>query len=355
MATVTGMTAEAMMAIRDGTIVSAAFDSANHLVLTKYDGTQVDGGSLSGATTTMAGPVELATNAETQSGSATNLAVTPAGLASLPGYRVQVLPYNSLSESATPASWPYGVALMGVNTGSGWTLNGGFGTVVTSSVDSDRTEQTFYSNSGGATPPKAWVRTYTSALGWTPWSQVILMVNLTAGSFSQTTAFTAYPLGQSRLYYTAVNSSAWDFTGKAGEVITYSDGVDYARQTFTQHVGGSSASTAVWVRTANAANGWSPWKVTVFNDRVSKLPTAMASGQISIATTSADVVASDVVTFPAGRFTDVPIVQVTPNTTVPGSQVTGVGVSGVTATGCTIYVDRHNTTPTNLNWLAVQM
>jgi hypothetical protein len=85
MATVTGMTAAAMQAIRDGTVVSAAFDSANHLILTKHDGTTVDGGALGAATTTLAGPVALATNAQTQSGSSTNLAVTPAGLASLPG------------------------------------------------------------------------------------------------------------------------------------------------------------------------------------------------------------------------------------------------------------------------------
>lgn len=260
MATVTGMTAAAMLAIRDGTIVSAAFDSANHLILTKYDGTTVDGGALATATTAQAGSVELATNAETQAGSATNLAVTPAGLASLPGYRVQIV--SGIAESATPASWPYATSLQSVSAGSGWTPNGGAGTVVTESIDSTRTVQTFYENSGGTASTKAWVREYNSAVGgggWTAWAQMMLMVQLNAASFTQTTTRGNYPSGMSRLYYTTATSSAWDFAGMAGEVVTYIEGTDFGRQDFNQHVGGSSTPIR-WFRMATAAGGWTAWQ-----------------------------------------------------------------------------------------------
>lgn len=83
MATVTGMTAAAMMAIRDETIVSAAFDSTNHLILTKYDGSTVDAGVVQDSSVTAKGLVELATTAETTTGTDTVRAVTPSGLAAV--------------------------------------------------------------------------------------------------------------------------------------------------------------------------------------------------------------------------------------------------------------------------------
>lgn len=260
MATVTGMTAAAMQAIRDGTIVSAAFDSANHLILTKYDGTTVDGGALATATTTLAGPVELATNAETQSGSATNLAVTPAGLASLPGYRAQILAQNSIAESATPAAWPYAVSMMSVATGSGWTPNSGVGIVVCYSIDSTHTVQDFYANVGSGSP-KIWTRSYNGA--WSSWAQKMIMVNLDPTAFTQTTTRGNYPVGQSRLYYTTANGTGWDFSGTAGEIITYTENDNtFGRQIFTAHVGGSSTPFQ-WFRTANAAGGWTAWQKVI--------------------------------------------------------------------------------------------
>jgi hypothetical protein len=260
MATVTGMTAEAMLAIRDGTIVDGHFDTAGHIILTKYDGTLIDGGAVLAATTGQSGIVELATNAETQAGTDAVRAVTPAGLASLPGYRVQIV--SGIAESATPAAWPYATSLQSVSAGSGWTPNGGAGTIVTESIDSTRTAQTFYENSGGTASTKAWVREYNSAVGgggWTAWAQMMLMVQLNAASFTQTTTRGNYPSGLSRLYYTTATSSAWDFAGLAGEVETYIEGTDFGRQTFTQHVGGSSTPVR-WFRTATAAGGWTAWQ-----------------------------------------------------------------------------------------------
>ena len=86
MPTVTGMTAAAMIAIRDQMVVSASIDGAKHLILTTYDGTEIDVGSIPGAvgaaSDTASGIVELATSAETTTGTDATRAVTPAGLLS---------------------------------------------------------------------------------------------------------------------------------------------------------------------------------------------------------------------------------------------------------------------------------
>lgn len=48
MATITGMTSEAMQAIVDGTVASGSVNGSGHLILTKHDGTTVDAGSVIG-------------------------------------------------------------------------------------------------------------------------------------------------------------------------------------------------------------------------------------------------------------------------------------------------------------------
>jgi hypothetical protein len=255
MATITGYTAARMQAIEDGTIVTASYDSSGHLILTKHDGTQIDVGRTTAATTAQSGIVELATNAETQAGTDATRAITPAGLASLSGYRVQIV--TGVAESATPAAWPYGVSLQSVATG--WTPNGGVGIVVTTSIDSTHTVQDFYANVGTGSP-KTWTRSYNGA--WSNWAQKMLMVNLDPASFVQTTTRGNYPTGQSRLYYTAGTASGWDFASIApGEVITYiaDDANFFGRQTFTQHAGGST-NPVQWFRTANSAGGWTAWQ-----------------------------------------------------------------------------------------------
>jgi hypothetical protein len=263
LATVTGMTAAAMQAIRDGTIVNGHFDSAGHMILTKYDGTQIDAGAVLPATTGQSGIVELATNAETQAGTDTTRAITPAGLASLPGYRAQILAQNSIAESATPAAWPYAVSMMPLATGSGWTPNSGIGIVVCYSIDSTHTVQDFYANVGAASP-KIWTRSYNGA--WSNWAQKMLMVNLDPTAFTETTGRGNYPVGQSRLYYTTTTAaSGWSFSSLApGEIITYiaDDANFFGRQEFVQHAGGST-NPVKWFRTANQAGGWTAWQKVI--------------------------------------------------------------------------------------------
>jgi hypothetical protein len=84
MATVTGMTADAMAEIRDTTVVNGDIDEDGHLILIQFDGTNIDAGSIRGtfdaATETTAGIVELATTVEAAAGVDTSRAITAAGL-----------------------------------------------------------------------------------------------------------------------------------------------------------------------------------------------------------------------------------------------------------------------------------
>ena len=87
MATVTGLTADRMIAIEGASVVGGAVDGSGHLILTKFDTTTIDAGFVLGdavpATDTVQGIVELATDSEVATGTDTQRAVTPAGLASV--------------------------------------------------------------------------------------------------------------------------------------------------------------------------------------------------------------------------------------------------------------------------------
>lgn len=86
MASVILFDAARMQAIEDGTVVSGLVDGFGHLILTHHDASTVDAGkvtadNLADADTTTKGIVELATSAETETGTDTVRAVTPKGLA----------------------------------------------------------------------------------------------------------------------------------------------------------------------------------------------------------------------------------------------------------------------------------
>ena len=365
MATVTGMTAAAMQSIRDGTVVDGHFDSAGHLILTKYDGTQIDAGVMIDTNTATKGIVELATATEVTTGTDNSRAVTPFGLASVTSTinsRLSTLEAPTLvtgiTEVALPSAYPVGVSIMNIGSLNLWaSFPSGYGTVVTTKLLTDRCFQVVYNLAGGTVGIEAMMRTHHSTNGgggWTAWQRVIVMNTLVPGSFTQSTAFTSYPQGMSRLYYTTATSSAWAaFAGTAGEVQTYREGTDFARQTFIQHSGGSSNSSGMMIRTANSASGWSAWNTLILDSRVSKLASATASGKVAI-TPVANTPTFVTVTFPAGRFTAAPNVVVTAETSVPGTTVSGTGVLNVTATSCDVYVTRANTGATNVYWIAMQ-
>lgn len=84
--TVTGLTAERMLAIEAASVVAGAVDNGTgHLILETHDGTFIDAGYVLGtvvdATTTLKGIIEIATDSEVSTGTDTVRAVTPASLA----------------------------------------------------------------------------------------------------------------------------------------------------------------------------------------------------------------------------------------------------------------------------------
>lgn len=81
----------------------------------------------------------------------------------------------------------------------------------------------------------------------------------------------------------------------------------------------------------------------------------IATGTVSIVPTAANTPTYADVSFPAGRFTAAPVVQVTASTGAPGTLVTGVGVVDVTTTGCRIYLTRTNTSSTGVYWTAIRV
>lgn len=80
------------------------------------------------------------------------------------------------AESALPATnYPFGVSLHVLASGSGWSLNGGLGILVTIYLATDRCVQRFHSNAGGTQIPSIWIRSYHSSNGgggWTAWAQM---------------------------------------------------------------------------------------------------------------------------------------------------------------------------------------
>jgi hypothetical protein len=303
-------------------VTGAHFDSAGHLILTKYDGTTADGGLVTASSTTQSGVVELATSTETITGTDAVRAVTPAGLLA-----TKVLASNSVAESASLGSYPTGISTMSLSSGSGWSLNGGLGAVVTSTNNtSDRGQQTFYASAGGTQIPKAWMRTWhvsNGGGGWTGWREMGFMSYLDNTAFTQATAMSSYPLGHSRLYYTTANGGSWDFSGMAGEVLTYSDTSNFARQTFTQHVSGSSNYPEVWFRTSDSATGWSAWRKENFTPGAWVSYTPTWTTQTGLHLPSFGNATVDCRYFKVGRKVDVRFNIVFGSTTNFGSSVTG--------------------------------
>lgn len=320
MASVTVLTADRMLEIEAASIVDGDINAAGHLILNKKDGTTVDVGAVSGmrlqdgavyaavdafsyigsldpgavadgsvwydtsepagpfASETKKGILEIATAAEVAAGTDNSTAVSPAGLASIPGTKVQVV--SGFSETAAADTWPVGVSVQSVTSGSGWTPNNGFGMVLSSIISSSRAAQTFYASAGGTNPARTWVRTANASDGgggWTTWREYQVTTALVTASFTQTTAYTSYPEGTSRLVFTTANSTGWDFSGKAGEVVTYRDGNTFARQVWTRSMGGSTNSPEQWVRTATSA-GWTKWLIIAEDTGVNALTLTSASG-----------------------------------------------------------------------------
>lgn len=289
MATVESLTKDRMLAIEAASVVDGEINGSGHLILTRFDGSTIDAGyalvAVPSASDSVAGVVELATSSETSALADTTRAVTPASLSTLisgintsitngdnsldarldalealPGSKVQII--SPPAETDPISSYPTGISMCYVGSGSGWSLESGFGSIVTYYIMNQRCYQTFTSH-GSSGQVRQYIRTYYNGFGWATWVQIDIPRALTPASFSQSTTMSSYPQGTSRLYLTTTDSTAggWSFAGKAGEVLTYKDGTDYAHQTWRKHQGGTGGETELWMRTSNAANGWSNWRI----------------------------------------------------------------------------------------------
>lgn len=77
-----------------------------------------------------------------------------------------------------------------------------------------------------------------------------------------------------------------------------------------------------------------------------------ASGVTTITPSAANILTSVGVTFPTGRFTDVPSIVGQAVTT--SADTVDVRVSGATATGFTLSLRRSSATATGIYWIALQ-
>lgn len=317
MATVTVVNAERTLEIEATSIVSGTVNEAGHLILTRHDGTPIDVGAVSGmqldsgttyskvdaftyvgdtdpgavpdgsvwldtndpagpfASETKKGLIEIATSSEAIAGTDNSRALTPAGYSAIPGDKVQVLATNANTELALPGAYPPGPSLMTLSTGSGWSVNGGIGSVLTLNAATDRTVQIFFSTAGGTGSPQTWIRQYHSTAnggGWTAWSQYSTLATLSSSAYDIETEITAYPNGWSRIYLTPEDPSFGPISyGRYGEILTYVDGTAFAKQTWTGQTNGDSESAEVWFRTGNAIGGWSEWQ-RLMNDPITWTP-----------------------------------------------------------------------------------
>lgn len=301
MATVTGLTAERMLAIEAASVVDGAIDTEGHLILTKHDGTEIDAGNalvaVPDASDTQKGVVELATDAEIETGTSTTRAITPAGLSSV------------------------GIPQMKTD------------------ID-DIAEYVDYLDEQNLD--------IFTRLGDVEANQVFRLDPL---DYMQSYLPFNYPDGLSVLFLTGSEATAggWDFGGKMGVVRTFCLGAD-AHQTWMRiHTVG--VIPEVWVRSGDAT-AWSAWRKVAF---INDLPTTVvATGGHTLATiVGAGGGANVSVSFPAGRFSAAPRVTMSPT----NSSRLNVSASSITSTGFIGRIDNFttaNASAQDFNWIAMR-
>lgn len=143
MATITGLTAERMREIEAASIVDGTINASGNLILTAYDGTEIDAGN---------------------------------ALVAVPDNSiVHQLDANGFSESTPPGSYSQGVSVMSMSnteTVADWpTFSGKFGSLFTVNHSGDVT-QLWRRLHGNSTTPEAWIRSGNVSTSWSPWKQL---------------------------------------------------------------------------------------------------------------------------------------------------------------------------------------
>lgn len=175
MATVTGYTAAKMQTIIDQVIVSAEIDVNGDLILETHAGAFINAGNAHAAdpiaSTTVAGIVELATEAEVVAGTDNERAVTPAGLFDK---IVTHLDPADFTQSTATSDYPNGVSLLYLSasdaTAGGWDFGGKWGYVKSLCLGTD-VMQTWQRVGDSSVQPEFWNRCGNAAGGWTAWAK----------------------------------------------------------------------------------------------------------------------------------------------------------------------------------------
>ena len=105
------------------------------------------------------------------------------------GKTVTMLDENSKAEADAITTYPVGVSVMSVSTGSGWSINSGFGLIVTYYVNAGRNRQIFYSHNS---PSAQWTRvSHTDFGGWSSWRRAAFFLDECDAWISYTPTWTA--------------------------------------------------------------------------------------------------------------------------------------------------------------------
>ena len=320
MAKVNGLTAERMLAIEAASIVDGTIDSNGHLILSKFDGQTVDAGSaivafpddaiihkldstydsltpptsypdgisylwIDGSTNTTTWPQfsgkwgSLVTTKHPE-GDATQTWSRLTGGAGTPERWMRTgspsqswtvwkrlttsddilttfVPLNTHSETTPVTSYPLGVSIMVIGSGSGWTPTE-FGTVVTYNQSDTRSYQELHRNDRN----DAWKRTYYSTSGWTAWQRYVftneLYVSTAIGSGANLDTYTT-----PGIYSQNTDSGASGGTNypvaRAGilEVRTSSTG-SLIWQTYTSY--GDTYGKSFYKRSRTSSGSWLAWQ-----------------------------------------------------------------------------------------------
>ncbi|WP_156922454.1 hypothetical protein [Cohnella thermotolerans] len=119
------------------------------------------------------------------------------------------------AESDPITVYPSGLSMTFVGAGSGWTPNGGYGTVITYNVSDGRSFQWFMTHGSGADKSSSWIRVYYT--GWSAWAKMITDVDYTAADVLAKIK-TVHGPGSGLNADMVDGKHASDFAGKAASV-----------------------------------------------------------------------------------------------------------------------------------------
>jgi hypothetical protein len=249
-ATVTGLTADRMIAIEAASIVDGTINGTGHLILTKHDGTEIDAGS---------------------------------ALVAVPAVNlVDILDGDSFTQVSPPESYPEGVSLMHLTSdqvaAGGWTnFAFKYGTIRTIKTGTNEIAQIWMHHHDASAEPELWIRGG-NWNGWGTWRKLATTTYVDAADavldtrldilegqrvipfVAETSPYSAYPLGVSNMPVGVGGSETW--SRGAGSVTTYRLNEFRTYQIFNDN------SHRLWTRRYHeASGGWGAWD-QIQNDEV---------------------------------------------------------------------------------------